>query len=91
MIAKPLSKYESEIEVELIDCYVKRIINDGEYMKKTKYGVCVFYQSKKAKKENDCFAYEIAGKTYETVWTNKYDECVRLFDKRELTLFDFIF
>ena len=94
MIAKNLASGET-IEVVEADKYVKRVIPEAEYMSEWRTGhVRAFYPIKSKNDEPQGYVYEINGKLYSTVSTNKHDELVEFYNKeskkpKQMTLFDY--
>ena len=89
MIAKAMDGVLDYTNVVKIDKYVKRIIEQGEYMDLSHGKVVVFVP-----KTTENFIYEINGKLYNSIWTSTYKECVEFFNRNkryeQINLFDYI-
>lgn len=76
-----LSDYNNVIES---DKYVRRVIEDTDYMEITEHGVCCFTKLDKCiediQNEVIPFVYEIEGELYKSVYTNEYDYFVNTYD-----------
>lgn len=88
---KGLSDYHNVIKS---DKYVRKIIEDSVYMEITEYGVCCFIPLDRCiediQEEKIPWVYEIEGKLYTTIYTNKYDYLVKTYDisYKQLNLFN---
>ena len=80
--------FDPRIEIEVVeaDKYVKNVFPLAEWMREDRIGhVCAFIPAPKDKigKFQYGVSYEINGKVYFPMWTNKHDELVRFYEEEK--------
>ena len=72
------------LDVEIADQYIKRVIPDAKYMKKSKGYTLAFIRDEKGE-------YLIRKEHYTMIGTNNYDELISLYDGyKQMTIFDYL-
>lgn len=87
LTAKGINIKGSYTGLEVADEIVKEIQPNAEYMYKTKSGTLLFYP--RGDDVEAYFQYEINGKPYKIVWTNKYEDLLEhRLKHKQLNIFD---